>query len=84
MPRLPVPIKAPLEPPRTVRRAGLPGEGDPEWRRNYSTLAELSDQVTALLEDQAERGQMLKLYQCKPQGLSKLLYAREGRTNTLV
>ena len=36
-------------------------EGDPEWRRNYSTLAELSEQVTAVLEDQAERGQVLKL-----------------------
>ena len=36
-------------------------EGDPEWRRNHSTLAELSEQVTAVLEDQAERGQVLKL-----------------------
>ena len=34
-------------------------EGDPEWRRNYSTLAELSEQVTAVLEDLAERGQVL-------------------------
>ena len=36
-------------------------EGDPEWRRNYSTLADLSEQLTAVLEDLAERGQVLKL-----------------------
>ena len=36
-------------------------EGDPEGRRICSTLADLSEQVAAVLEDQAERGQMLKL-----------------------
>ena len=35
-------------------------EGDPEWRRN-STLAELSEKVAAVLEEHAERGQVLKL-----------------------
>ena len=35
--------------------------GDPDWRRNYSTLDDLSEQVTTVLEDQAERGQVLRL-----------------------
>ena len=30
------------------------------WRRNYSTLVELTEQVLAVMEDQAERGQILK------------------------
>ena len=36
-------------------------EGDQVWRRSYSTLAHLPEQVTAVLEDQAERGQVLRL-----------------------
>ena len=36
-------------------------EGDQMWSRNCSTMASLSDKVTAVLEDQAERGQVLKL-----------------------
>ena len=35
--------------------------GDPDWRRIYSTLDDLSEQVTTVLEDQAERGQVLRL-----------------------
>ena len=38
-----------------------PVEGDPEWRGNYPASAELSEHVTAVIEDQAERGQVLKL-----------------------
>ena len=38
-------------------------EEDPGWRRNFSILAELSEQATAVLEDQAERDQVLKLFE---------------------
>ena len=35
--------------------------GDPLWKKNYSSLAELSDQVKDVLDDQSRRGQVLKL-----------------------
>ena len=35
--------------------------GDPLWKKNYSTLATLSDKVKDVLDDQSERGQVLKL-----------------------
>ena len=35
--------------------------GDPLWKKNYSTLAALSDKVKDVLDDQSERGQVLKL-----------------------
>ena len=31
------------------------------WRRNYASLAELSDKVVDVLEDQTRRGQIIKL-----------------------
>ena len=31
------------------------------WKRNYSSLTEWSDKVLSVLEDQASRGQVLKL-----------------------
>ena len=36
-------------------------ESDAVWRSNYSTLAELADKVVEVMEDQARRGQVLKL-----------------------
>ena len=35
--------------------------GDPLWKKNYPTLAALSDKVKDVLDDQSERGQVLKL-----------------------
>ena len=35
--------------------------GEQVWRRNYSTLVEFTDQVLEVMEDQAKRGQVLKL-----------------------
>ena len=35
--------------------------GDLSWKKNYSTLAALSDKVKDVLDDQSERGQVLKL-----------------------
>ena len=35
--------------------------GELTWRRNYSSLDELSDKVIDVLEDQSKRGQILKL-----------------------
>ena len=35
--------------------------GEHTWRRNYSSLDELSDKVIDVLEDQSKRGQILKL-----------------------
>ena len=35
--------------------------GESAWRRNYTSLQELSDKVVDVLEDQARRGQVLKL-----------------------
>ena len=40
--------------------------GDPSWKKNYSSLAELSDQVKDVLDDQSRRGQVLKLSEQKP------------------
>ena len=36
-------------------------EGEHTWRRNYSSLDELSDKVIEVLDDQSKRGQILKL-----------------------
>ena len=35
--------------------------GDPLWKKNFPTLAALSDKVKDVLDDQSERGQVLKL-----------------------
>ena len=36
-------------------------DADAVWRQNYSTLAEHADKVIEVMEDQASRGQVLKL-----------------------
>ena len=36
-------------------------EGDGVWRSNYASLLPMEDKVTAVLEDQASRGEVLKL-----------------------
>ena len=55
------------------RKWRLPEQADPEeylaetqmdeaiWKRNYSSLTEFSDKVLSVMEDQASRGQVLKL-----------------------
>ena len=66
LPRLPALYKA-------KKRWRLPEQSDPllhmekgetstyAWRNNYPAVASLSAEVTEVLEDQAERGQVLKL-----------------------
>ena len=39
--------------------------GESSWRANYSTPAALADKVTEVLDDQAERGQVLKLSEAR-------------------
>ena len=43
--------------------------GESAWRANYSTLAALADKVTEVLDDQAERGQVLKLSEAEARSL---------------
>ena len=50
---------------RPKRKWRLADQGDledyPSWRKNYSSLAALSDKVKDVLDDQSRRGQVLKL-----------------------
>ena len=57
-------------------------EGDQVWRRNYSTLADLSEQVTAVLQDQAERGQVLRLTEEEARTYPHLVIASLGFNRT--
>ena len=53
--------------------------GESPWRANYSTLAALADKVTEVLDDQAERGQVLKLSEAEARSLyPKLVVASLG------
>ena len=56
--------KEEMAPPRTVRPLLNMEKGETgtyAWRNNYPAVASLSAEVTEVLEDQAERGQVLKL-----------------------
>ena len=51
------------------------------WRRNYASVSELTDKVLAVMEDQAERGQVLKFTEQEARERYPNLVVAPGRTN---